>query len=96
MSDIKFTVYREDGCGDEVEIEVYIDADYIPESRGSRDEYGQLNEPDCGAGWEITSATDEHGKHIDLTKREIEEIEKQLDCKREEAIAGAKISRYLD
>jgi hypothetical protein len=62
----------------EIEKELTFQFEYIPCSKGSRDFYGQQNEPDTEDRMEFLAALDEDGEEIDVSNRDIE-------CAREQA-----------
>ena len=57
----------------EIEKELTFEFEYIPSSKGSRDFYGQQNEPDTHGSMEFYGAYDEDGEEVEITcKQEIE------------------------
>jgi len=62
---IEMTIERDD-----VEIEISVELDYQRACRGARGSFGEPLEPDEPENFEITSATDEDGKEVELTESE--------------------------
>ena len=62
----------------EIEKELTFQFEYIPSSKGSRDFYGQQNEPDTEDRMEFLVALDEDGQEFEISNQDIE-------CARERA-----------
>jgi hypothetical protein len=58
----------------EREIEVEVELNYIPGSRGHRDRYGCPEEPDEPPTFEIVDVSDKDGNDYDLSDTEYEEV----------------------
>lgn len=57
----------------EIEKELTFEFEYTPSCKGSRDFYGQQNEPDTNDEMEFVAAYDEDGEEVEIAcKQEIE------------------------
>lgn len=83
----EFTIHRDGKSRDGEEIELTLEWEFIPESRGHRDRYGAPEEPDEPAYLELQSAKDSNGMEWELTDAEMKEAESQAD----EAYAGSRV-----
>ena len=63
----------------EVEQEITFEFDYSPAEQGSRDYYGQQNEPDTCENMRFYAAYDQNGEEIEITCKQ------EIECAREMA-----------
>jgi len=56
----------------DVEVELFFEFDYIRGEKGSRDYYGQQNEPDTESRMDFCCAIDSDGMEIDVLPRHID------------------------
>jgi hypothetical protein len=57
---------------DDIEHELTFEFEYTPAEKGSRDFYGQQNEPDTHGRMEFYCATDQDGMEVEVIERHIE------------------------
>ena len=61
-----------------IEIQITVEFDYFPPSRGHRDRYGAPEEPDVPAEVEITSVKDVNGVELQLDESRLDSIKTEI------------------